>query len=252
MNRRHVREVAPPGGFHLLSVTQNCASGSAWVEFLTPYQLIGMVLDMAETHSSKMRFLDAVPLLIRSKGYAATTVDDLCEAAQLTKGSFFHHFSSKEQLVQEAAKHFDESCRSFFAASAYHSAKDPVDRILAYVDLRIAMLEEELPSFTCLFGTMVQETYRTHPGIREICERSICGHAQTLEKDIAEALRHRKVEHDWTARSLALHMQAVLQGAFILAKATGGPEVAAESIRHLKRYLELLFGKSKRKRSHNL
>ena len=41
--------------------------------------------------------------------------------------------------------------------------------------------------------------------------------------------------------SLALHTQAVLQGAFILAKANGGPEIAAESVDHLIRYLELLF-----------
>jgi TetR/AcrR family transcriptional regulator, transcriptional repressor for nem operon len=45
----------------------------------------------------------------------------------------------------------------------------------------------------------------------------------------------------WTARSLALHTQAVLQGAFILAKAKAGPEIAAESIDHLIRYVTLLF-----------
>jgi TetR/AcrR family transcriptional regulator, transcriptional repressor for nem operon len=46
---------------------------------------------------------------------------------------------------------------------------------------------------------------------------------------------------DWTAKSLALHTQAVIQGAFILAKATGRAEIAADSIDHLIRYLELLF-----------
>jgi TetR/AcrR family transcriptional repressor of nem operon len=43
---------------------------------------------------------------------------------------------------------------------------------------------------------------------------------------------------------LALHTQAVLQGAFILAKATGGAGVAADSIDHLTRYVRLLFGRS--------
>ena len=43
-------------------------------------------------------------------------------------------------------------------------------------------------------------------------------------------------------KSLALHTQAVLQGAFILAKATGGAPIAADSIDHLRRYIELLFG----------
>jgi TetR/AcrR family transcriptional repressor of nem operon len=47
---------------------------------------------------------------------------------------------------------------------------------------------------------------------------------------------------DWTAQSLALHTQAVIQGAFILAKATGGAEIAADSIDHLRRYIEMLFG----------
>ena len=46
---------------------------------------------------------------------------------------------------------------------------------------------------------------------------------------------------DWTARSLALHTQAVLQGAFILAKAKGTADMAADSVDHLRRYIELLF-----------
>ena len=49
------------------------------------------------------------------------------------------------------------------------------------------------------------------------------------------------IKAKWTARSLALHTQAVLQGAFILAKATGGPEIAAQSIDHLRRYVAMLF-----------
>jgi TetR/AcrR family transcriptional repressor of nem operon len=54
-------------------------------------------------------------------------------------------------------------------------------------------------------------------------------------------MRDRGMCPDWTAKSLALHTQAVLQGAFILAKAKGGAEIAADSNDHLIRYLELLF-----------
>jgi len=45
----------------------------------------------------------------------------------------------------------------------------------------------------------------------------------------------------WSAESLALYTQAVLQGAFVLAKAKGGPEVARDCVAHLRRYLEQLF-----------
>ena len=55
-------------------------------------------------------------------------------------------------------------------------------------------------------------------------------------------MRERNRASDWTAKSLALHTQAVIQGAFILAKATGGAEIAADSIDHLRRYIKMLFG----------
>jgi TetR/AcrR family transcriptional regulator, transcriptional repressor for nem operon len=53
------------------------------------------------------------------------------------------------------------------------------------------------------------------------------------------------VSGDWTAEGLALHTQAVIQGALILAKAKGGPEIAAQSLDHLKRYIALLFKANK-------
>jgi len=84
--------------------------------------------------------------------------------------------------------------------------------------------------------------HETSPAIREACDRSISNHAKTLEADIEAAMAARGMKPGWSAASLALHMQAVMQGAFILAKAKGGAEVAAESVDHLARYIELLFG----------
>ncbi len=52
---------------------------------------------------------------------------------------------------------------------------------------------------------------------------------------------HGIADGDWTAANLARHTQAVLQGAFILAKASGDRAVAVESVDHLIRYVRLLF-----------
>jgi TetR/AcrR family transcriptional repressor of nem operon len=191
---------------------------------------------------ARSRLLDAALAAIRAKGYAGTTVDELCARAGVTKGAFFHHFKSKDALGVAAADHWSETTGRLFADAAYHDHADPLDRILGYLAFRKARLEGGVPEFTCLVGTLVQETYETAPAIRDACDRSISDHAETLEADIEAAMRERGMSPARTARSLALHMQAVLQGAFILAKAKGGAEIAAESIDHLIRYLELLFG----------
>jgi TetR/AcrR family transcriptional regulator, transcriptional repressor for nem operon len=190
---------------------------------------------------TKLKLLDAALSVIRTKGYSATTVDELCATAGVTKGAFFHHFKSKDELGVAAAEHWSETTGALFAKAPYHDHSDPLDRVLGYVAFRKALLQGGVPEFTCLVGTMVQETYETTSAIRDACDRSISGHASTLEADIESAMRDRGMCPDWTAKSLALHTQAVLQGAFILAKAKGRAEIAADSIDHLIRYLELLF-----------
>ena len=200
-----------------------------------------MISQMETRHESKTKLLDAAVHVIRVKGYSATRIEDICEAARLTKGSFFHHFDSKEELALAAADYWIEGSSKLFASASYHTLADPLGRLLAYVDYRKSLLQGDLPDFTCLAGTMVQEVYDTHPAIRDACNRSISEHAATLVSDIEEAMRRRDMHPDWTAESLALYTQATLQGAFILAKAKHNREVAAASIDHLRRYLELLF-----------
>lgn len=191
---------------------------------------------------TRTKLLEAAFAVIRSKGYAATTVDDICGEAGLSKGSFFHQFASKEDLAVAAAQHWSETTGALFEAAPYHVPSDPLDRLLAYVAFRREIIQGELPDFTCLVGTMAQEVYGTNPKIQKACWESIHGHAETLVPDIEAAMRERGIDADWTAESLALHTQAVLQGAFILAKASGEPRRAVESIDHLHRYIEGLFG----------
>jgi TetR/AcrR family transcriptional repressor of nem operon len=190
---------------------------------------------------ARIRLLDAAMQVIRARGYSATTVDDICRAAGLTKGAFFHHFKSKEELAVATAAHFSQMAEQLFGAAPYHEAADPLDRLLGYVDFRAAIIEGPIPAFTCLLGTMVQEAYDTHPAIRRACDTYIALHAAGVAQDIAAAKARYVPDATWSAESLALYTQAVLQGAFILAKAKGGPEVARACVAHLRRYIEFLF-----------
>ena len=201
---------------------------------------------MVKTHNAvatRTRLLDAARDVIRTKGYTATTVDDICAEAGVTKGGFFHHFASKEQLAKSAIEQFNVMAAEIFSAAPYSAAPDPRDRVLGYVDFRAALLDREIPQFTCLLGTTVQEVYTTHPDLRAACDQGMSGHVDALVRDIEAAKERYAPDAPWSAQSVGYFMQSVLQGAFIFAKAKQSPAVAVESLAHLRRYLEMLFGK---------
>lgn len=201
---------------------------------------------MPRSVSARRKILDAAIALVRQRGYAGTSVDELCSLAGVTKGAFFHHFASKDALAVAAADHWSETTSALFANAAYHRHDDPLDRVLGYLAFRKSLLRGGVADFTCFVGTMIQEAYDRGEAIRAACDASISQHAARLEADIAAAMQRYGIAASWTPADLALHTQAVLQGAFVLAKAKGGPEVAAASIDHLSRYIALLFAPGNR------
>ncbi|RYG97832.1 MAG: TetR/AcrR family transcriptional regulator [Alphaproteobacteria bacterium] len=198
----------------------------------------------AAQHESRTKLLDAALNVFRAKGYTATRVEDICAAAGLSKGSFFHHFKTKDELAIAAAGRWTEVTGALFRDADYHKPADPVDRVLGYIEFRKQLLRGALAEYTCLLGTLIQEVYDTNPPIRQACQASISYHVATLVEDIEAAKAVHAPGATWSAESLALHTQAVLQGSFIIAKAHYDVDPAADSVDHLKRYVAGLFGRT--------
>jgi TetR/AcrR family transcriptional regulator, transcriptional repressor for nem operon len=195
----------------------------------------------------KARLIEAAMSIVRQKGYAATSIDDLCKAAGVTKGAFFHHFASKEALAVAGAEQWTARAEELiFTLPPWTRIADPLERLLAHIDFRLAMLDGPVEDFTCFVGTMVQETFASNDAIRAACDVSITAYAERLAEDIQPAIDAHGIRDGVTALDLAYHIQAVLQGAFIMAKAKGDPAIARASVSHLKRYVAVLFDQKER------
>jgi TetR/AcrR family transcriptional repressor of nem operon len=191
--------------------------------------------------SARQRLVGAAVRLVREQGYHATSVDQLCAAAGVSKGAFFHHFASKAALAAATAAHWSTNIIDRrFADSGYQQLTDPLARILGYLEARRDWIGGTAAQFTCYAGTLVQEIYQTDPALRVAAAACITDHAASLEADFA-ALITARGGTDLDARELALHTQAVIQGGFVVAKALDDPAPAIAAVEHLRRYFLLLF-----------
>src|SRR5262249_7222378 len=158
-------------------------------------------------------------MVIRAQGYAATTVDDLRASSDVAKGAFFHHCKSKDDLAVVAAEHGSKVTGELFEGAPYNGHADLLERVLGYLDFTDQLLAGDVAEFTCLVDTMVQETFESSPGNSS---RSRSQHQRAQQK--SRPISPRRCGNTAIARiglqkRFALHTQAVLQGAFILAKA---------------------------------
>lgn len=197
--------------------------------------------------AARITLIEAAFALVRRQGWSATSVDQLCSRAGVTKGAFFHHFASKEALGVAAAKHWDTCTAPLFANAPYHSHADPLDRIFGYLDFRASLAEGPIEDFSCFAGTAVQETFATSEPIRAACGGTIEAHARRLVPDFRETIRQYPPRAPVSAENLSLYLQTVIQGGFVMSKAMGDRAPLLDALAQLKIHLSLLFARPLKK-----
>lgn len=195
-------------------------------------------VDLTASSATRQALIDAAVQLVRERGLSATSVNDLCAQAGVSKGAFFHHFASKDSLMAAAALYWGARANVMFDQVA-PEAVTAAERVLAYIDTRTRIMDGTLAGCSCFAGTSIQESY-ANPVIRDACAAAIFGHAQSLEDDLAQALADAGRDAQ-EAAELAIHIQAVIQGAFIIAKAADDFGPARNSMKHLRRYFSMLL-----------
>lgn len=199
---------------------------------------------MAELPEKKRLLLDAAVRLMLAQGYSATTVDQICAQAGVTKGSFFHYFSSKEEICREAMDAWAGGWLDILAAAQFDKITDPLDRLDHLFDVMAETYLRPDVGAGCMIGTVAQETAASNQNLAALSQ----GHFETWTRVVRQMLAEAKEAHppkvDFDPDSVADLMLGIVQGSLLVAKTRQDRAVILNNVRHCRAYVHSLFGRT--------
>lgn len=202
---------------------------------------------------TREKILDAAQALILDRGYAGMTVDNVLGEVGITKGAFFYHFKTKDDLAKALLQRFAEHDAKVYRetrARAEKLSNDPLQQMLIFIGLFEEMFEgltEPYPG--CLFASYVYELQQFDGETRNLIKASFRKWRELLKEKFDAIAKRYPPRTKIDTASLADAFTVVLEGAFVTGKALNEPTVIAEQLRLFKNYIELLFGASQGQRA---
>jgi TetR/AcrR family transcriptional repressor of nem operon len=191
---------------------------------------------MGRPSTARTRLLETARDLIHARSYASASVDDLCVAAGVNKGSFYYFFPSKRELVLSVLDDQWERARTHVLEPAFESDVPPLERIDRFFR-RVTEIHRGPLVLGCPFGNLALELSTVDEPVRDKIRAIFDGYREYFERALSDAVAQGALG-PVDVRDTAYALVAYFQGALVLAKTHNDAGVIA----HLATHARALIG----------
>jgi TetR/AcrR family transcriptional repressor of nem operon len=190
---------------------------------------------------TQRKLIGATVRLMLRQGFAATTVDQICAEAGLTKGSFFHYFDTKEAIGLAAVNAWAQMGMELYSAAWKDPNLDPLEQFHRLIDVMCGFVEQPGDPVTCMVGMMSQEMSRTNAAMRKACAEHLSVWSQMVIRMLTEARKKYKPKVPFDPESVAWMLNSLWQGSMLVSKTKEQPQIILSNLRQARAYVDNLF-----------
>jgi TetR/AcrR family transcriptional regulator, transcriptional repressor for nem operon len=195
---------------------------------------------------TRERILDVAYLSIVEKGFAATSLEELVEAAGITKSGFFYHFRDKNDMARQLFDRFlaeDEAIYDTLEGRARQLSDDPLQSLLIFLNLYAQMMDE-MDSLHpgCMVATVTYQERIFDPALKQMNVDYLLRMRERFARWFADVRTQYSPRIDVDVDALADHLTVVVEGAIVQSKALNDRSVMGAQVRLFRNYVRLLFG----------
>jgi TetR/AcrR family transcriptional repressor of nem operon len=173
--------------------------------------------------SNKETLLSEGLQLVHRRGFGASSVRDIVQAAGVPQGSFTNHFASKEAFGLEVLERYHDMTSAAVRATLRNDALPPLRRLRAWIEGQLDYLREDDMRRGCLYGNMSAEASEESEAIRTRVAAVFAENQASVAYCLEAAMDAGELAPNTDVRELAGFIVSSLQGAILVAKAQRSP-----------------------------
>jgi TetR/AcrR family transcriptional regulator, transcriptional repressor for nem operon len=189
--------------------------------------------------TSKEKLIRAARNLMLAKGYPVTSVDEIIDAAGVSKGSFYHHFDSKEELALTAMHEFLADGAALMMNGPFRDIADPRKRAIAFLK-HVESITLRLWNHGCLLVMFSVELAGTSPRVREETSAVLLSLIDRVGAILRPLTKEGGGTMPMTASAMANMYMALIDGSLVYARATGDSSCIARNLKTFRQQIEAL------------
>ena len=195
---------------------------------------------------TRERIMDIAYDSIIQKGFAATSIEELVEAAGITKSGFFYHFKDKNDLARQLLERFlDEDVRIIdtLEARSRELSDDPLQSFLIFLNLYAQMMDDmETLHPGCMVASITYQDRMFDTDVKQMNIEYLLRMRERFTRWLKEIVARNPSRQEVDADDLADLFTGVVEGAIILSKALGDEGLMGRQMRLYRNHIKLLFG----------
>ena len=198
--------------------------------------------------SNKEKLLSGGLRLVHQRGFGASSVRDITQAAGVPLGSFTNHFASKEAFGLEVLERYREMTSAAVKATLRNDRLPPIRRLRAWIDGQLEYLRADEMRRGCLYGNLSAEASEASDAIRFRVASVFAENQASVAYCLEAAIEAGQVAPNTDVQELAGFIVSSLQGAILVAKSQRSPIPVERFARVLFQHLLPQRGPSSKRR----
>jgi AcrR family transcriptional regulator len=195
---------------------------------------------------TRERILDVAYESIVEKGFAATSIEELVEAAGITKSGFFYHFRDKNDMARQLFERFlaeDEAIVETLSARARELSDDPLQSFLIFLNLYAQMMDDmESLHPGCMVASVAYQERMFDAELRQMNVDYIVRMRRRFREWLERASSKHPPSEDVDLDALADNLTVIIEGAIILSRSLRDPALMGRQTRLFRHHVKAIFG----------